>query len=134
MAVLRTANRCARTAAWGTLRMRNAGAARGHWGMGEKMGEPASAMGGCRPPVQRAEVARTFLSAGAGDFPVPSLLRPRKSRNWKVPQTRRLESLRYRPVSCWRGGSSGPRRLRWVLSMESQDLGLVPEPGRLAAN
>ncbi len=38
MAVLRTANRCARTAAWGTLRMRNAGAGRGHCGMGENDG------------------------------------------------------------------------------------------------
>jgi len=33
-------------------------------------------------------VAQTFQSAGCGDFPVPT-------RNWKVPRTRRLESLRY---------------------------------------
>src|SRR5213083_3408197 len=36
-------------------------------------------------------VAQTFQSAGCEDFPVPTL----GSRNWKVPRTRRLESLRY---------------------------------------
>src|SRR5207245_4213940 len=52
-------------------------------------GPPAGAAG-------RFAVAQTFLSAGAGDFLVPSLQPPRPSRNWKVPRTRRLESLRYR--------------------------------------
>src|SRR5216117_2564676 len=36
-------------------------------------------------------VAQTFQSAGCGDFPVPTF----GPRNWKVPRTRRLESLRY---------------------------------------
>ncbi len=40
-------------------------------------------------------VARTFLSAGYEDFPVPSSCRPSGSRNWKAPRTRRLESWRY---------------------------------------
>jgi hypothetical protein len=31
------------------------------------------------------EVAQTFLSAGFGDFPVPSLQENRAPRNWKVP-------------------------------------------------
>jgi hypothetical protein len=38
-----------------------------------------------------AVVAQTFLSAGSGDFPVASS----ETRDWKVPRTRRLESLRY---------------------------------------
>jgi len=39
-------------------------------------------------------VARTFLSAGSRDFPVPCF--HAGTGDWKVARTRRLESLRYR--------------------------------------
>ena len=40
-------------------------------------------------------VAQTFLSAGSRNFPVPSLCVAQETGDWKVPRTRRLESLRY---------------------------------------
>ena len=40
-------------------------------------------------------VAQTFLSAGSGDFLVPSFSYLPTARNWKVPLTRRQECLRY---------------------------------------
>jgi len=43
--------------------------------------------------VRVCDVAQTFLSAGSGDFPVASSRT--ETRDWKVPWTRRLESLRY---------------------------------------
>ncbi|MCI0533905.1 MAG: PqiC family protein [Verrucomicrobiales bacterium] len=43
-------------------------------------------------------VAQTFLSAGNRNFPVPILLLQQEIRNWKVPVTRRRESLRY--IGC----------------------------------
>jgi len=56
------------------------------------------------------EVAQRFLSGGLRDFPVPNLCRLRKSRNWKVPWTRRLESLRHAALALRWFGACRPRR------------------------
>src|SRR5437016_3560375 len=46
--------------------------------------------------VRAAEcVAQTFLSAGSRNFPVPCFAQLLGTGDWKVPRTRRLESLRY---------------------------------------
>ena len=40
-------------------------------------------------------VEQVFQPAGEGDFPVARARASARTRNWKVPRTRRLESLRY---------------------------------------